>query len=77
MSADLSQLERELVRILSDHRLIDEISVPVAAKKLKKKPAWVRAHLPIIVHGPKSHHVRVADILAYQERRTLRPNGTT
>jgi hypothetical protein len=77
MSADLSQLERELVRILSDHRLISEISVRDAARKLKKSPAWVRSNLPVIIHGPKSHHIRVADVLAYQERRMLRPEGTT
>jgi hypothetical protein len=27
----------------------------------------------MIVHGPRSHHVRLSDIEAYQARRTIRP----
>ena len=73
MSAALSQLEREATRILERIRRLEEIPVPSAAKLLKKSPKWVRENLPLIVHGPKSHHVRAVDIEAYQARRTLRP----
>jgi hypothetical protein len=73
MNAALSQLEREANRILERLRRLEEIPVPSAAKLLKKSPKWVRENLPLIVHGPKSHHVRAVDIEAYQARRMLRP----
>jgi hypothetical protein len=75
MNAHLERLEREAGEILGRLRRLEEISVPSAAKLLKKSPKWVRANLPIIVHGPKSHHIRAVDIAAYQEKRTLYPNG--
>ena len=77
MSAVLSQLENEAARILGRLRRLEEIPVPSAAKLLKKSPKWVRENFPLIIHGPKSHHVRAADIEAYQARRTIRPtNGS-
>jgi hypothetical protein len=75
MSAALSQLEREAARILERLRRLEEIPVPSAAKLLRKSPKWVRENLPLIIHGPKSHHVRAVDIEAYQLRRTLIANG--
>jgi hypothetical protein len=78
MSAALSQLEREVARILERLRRLEEIPVPSVAKLLKKSPLWVRENLPVIIHGPKSHHVRAIDVEAYQTRRTLMPkNGTS
>jgi hypothetical protein len=75
ISSQLSQLEREATRICERIRRLEEIPVLSAAKLLKKSPKWVRANLPIIVHGPKSHHVRAVDVEAYQQRRTVFPNG--
>jgi hypothetical protein len=68
-------LEREAVRILERLRRLEEIPVPSVAKMLKKPPRWVRANFPVIVHGPKSHHVRAMDIEAYQLQRTIWPMG--
>jgi hypothetical protein len=73
MSAVLSQLEREAARILARLRRLEEIPVVSAAKLIKKTPEFVRANLPIIVHGPRSYHVRAVDIEEYQARRMLRP----
>jgi hypothetical protein len=73
MSAALSQLEREAAQILARLRRLEEIPVQSAAKLLRKSPKWVRENLPLIIHGPKSQHVRAADIEAYQERRTVWP----
>lgn len=56
---------------------IDEIPVSEAARRLKKTPFWVHQNFPIIVHGPKSHHVRLSDIEAYQQKRTVFPIGKT
>jgi hypothetical protein len=75
MSAVLTQLEREAARILERLLRLEEIPVPSAAKLLRKSPKWVRENLPLIIHGPKSHHVRAVDIEAYQLRRTLIANG--
>jgi hypothetical protein len=73
ISTQLSQLEREATRICERLRRLEEIPVLSAAKLLHKSPRWVRANLPIIVHGPRSRHVRAADIEAYQQRRTVQP----
>ena len=75
MNSQLSQLEREVARILGQLRRLEEISVPSVAKLLKKQPKWVRRNFPVIYHGPRSHHVRVADIEAYQARRTIWPQN--
>ena len=69
----LSQLEREAALILERLRRLEEIPVQSAAKLLGKSPEFVRANFPIIIHGPKSHHVRAVDVEAYQERRTVWP----
>jgi hypothetical protein len=74
MSAVLSQFERKIARILELVEGLEEISVPDVAKKLKKSPTWVRKNLPVIYHGPKSHHVRLVDIETYRSRRTVFPN---
>jgi hypothetical protein len=74
MNAALSQLERDVTRILERIRQLEEIDVPSAAKLIKKPQKWVRANLPLIIHGPRSSHVRLVDIEAYQARRTLRPS---
>ena len=68
----LSQLEREISRMTERIRGLEELSVLDVAKLLKKSPKWVRENLPLIVHGPRSQHVRVVDIEAYQARRTLK-----
>ena len=73
MNAALSQLEREAGEILGRLRRLEEVSVPSAAKMLRKSKKWVRANLPVIVHGAKSHHVRAQDIEAYQLKRTIWP----
>ena len=73
MSA-LNQLP-EVARILELVRRLEEISVPSACKLLKKSPKFVRANFPIIVHGARSHHIRLSDIAAYQEKRTLWPEN--
>jgi hypothetical protein len=73
ISSQLSQLEREAARICERLRRLEEIPVLSAAKLLKKTPRWVRANLPVIVHGPRSRHVRAVDIEAYQARRTVQP----
>jgi hypothetical protein len=77
LSGTLSQLERDIARISKLVRGLEEISVPSAAKLLKKPAEWVRINLPVIVHGPKSYHVRLVEIEAYQQRRTLLPPATT
>jgi hypothetical protein len=71
----LNELERECVRMLGRLRQLEEISVPTAAKILKKRREWVRANFPTIIHGPKSHHVKLADIEAYRQRRTIQPQN--
>ena len=73
MNAALSQLEREAVVILARIRRLEEIPVLSAARLLHKSPKWVRNNLPLIIHGPKSHHVRACDVEAYQLKRTLFP----
>ncbi len=73
ISSQLTHLEKEATRILERLRRLEEIPVLSAAKLLHKSPKWVRANLPVIVHGPRSRHVRAADIEAYQARRTVRP----
>jgi hypothetical protein len=67
----LDQLEREFVRIVGRLRRLEELSVPTAARLLKKTPKWVRGNFPVIIHGPKSHHVRLYDIEKYRRRRTV------
>ena len=76
MSAALSQQAREAIRVLERVIRTEEISVPLAARHLKKTPQWVRDNLPVIIHSRKSHSVRLVDIEAYQARRTLRPERT-
>jgi hypothetical protein len=75
LSATLSQLERDIARISKLVRGLEEISVPDAAKKLKKTPEWVRATFPIIHHGPRSQRVRLVDIEEYRSRRTVFPKN--
>lgn len=75
MNAALSQLEREAAQILERLRRLEEIPVPSAAKLMGKSPKWVRENLPVIIHSHKSHHVRAADIEAYQLKRTIWPRG--
>ena len=71
----ISELDREVTRILGRLRRLEEISVPSAAKLLKKSPEWVRANLPVIIHSTRSHHVRAVDIESYQGRRTIKPKN--
>jgi hypothetical protein len=73
MSAALIQQAREAIRVLERVILTEEIPVPSAAKLLKKTPQWVRDNLPVIYHSRKSHSVRLADVEAYQARRTVWP----
>lgn len=73
----LSQLEREVTRITERIRALEELSVPDVAELLKKSPKFVRSNFPLIYHGPRSHHVRVVDIEAYQARRTVHPQAIT
>jgi hypothetical protein len=74
MSSTLRQFHK-LVRAAAAVLEREEITVPCAAELLKKKPEWIRANLPVIVHSPKCHHVLLADIKAYQSRRTLKPQN--
>lgn len=71
----LSQLQREFGDMVQRIRRMEEISVPDAAKLLKKTPQWVRDNLPVIIHSRKSHSVRLVDIEAFQLRRTVWPKG--
>ena len=71
----ISQLEAEAARILERLRRLEEISVPSAAKLLKKSPEFIRANLPVIIHSTRSHHVRAVDIEAYQDKRTIWPKN--
>ena len=73
MAANLAELARQAIPRLERLIRTDEISVPDAARLLRKKPEWVRQNFPVIYHSPKSHYVRVADIDAYQARRTIWP----
>jgi hypothetical protein len=73
MSAALSQQARKAVGILERLIQTEEISVPLAARHLKKTPQWVRENLPVIYHSRKSHSVRLSDVEAYQARRTVWP----
>jgi len=73
MSAALSQLEREVTQMVARIRRLEVIPVPSAAKMLKKTPQWVRENLPVIIESRKSHSVRLVDIEAFQERRTVWP----
>lgn len=74
MTSQLHQLP-EVVRILELAKRLEEISVPSAAKLLRKSPKFVRNNFPLIYHGPRSHHVRLVDIEAYQAKRTIRPEN--
>jgi len=71
----LGQLQREFNDMLQRIRRLEEIPVPEAARLLNKSRAWVRGNLPVIIHSPKVHGVRLADIEAYQLRRTVWPKG--
>jgi len=75
MSAAMSQLERDIHRIAQLVRGLEEVSVPDTARMFKKTPEWVRANLPIIVHGPRSQRVRLVDIEEYRARRTVWPKN--
>jgi hypothetical protein len=75
IGSHLSQLEREFADMIARIRRLEEISVPDAAKLLKKTPQWVRENLPIIVHTRKSHGVRLVDIETYQRELTVLPGG--
>jgi hypothetical protein len=73
MKAHLDQLEREVLRIVGAIRALETISVPSASRLLGKPKKWLRSHLPIVIYGAKSHHIRVADIAAWQAKRTVWP----
>jgi hypothetical protein len=73
MNAQLTQLERDLARISQELRNLEEISVPSAARLLRKSPEWIRQHLPTVIHSRKSHNVRLVDLTAYQKKRILWP----
>jgi hypothetical protein len=77
----LRQLEREIDRLkkrigreADRFAGIQELTVPDAARLLKKTPRWVRANLPVVVYSKRSHHVRLADIETFQARRILEPS---
>jgi hypothetical protein len=76
--SELSQLARQAIPRLERLILLEEVSVPEAGRLLKKSPEFIRSNFPIIVHSTRSHHVRLADIEAFQAKRTLRlrKNGT-
>ena len=69
----LTRLQREVDEIVERIRALEELSVKDTDKLLKKSPRWVRANLPVIVYGPRSRHVRVVDIEAFQQKRTVPP----
>lgn len=69
----VKHLRRECEKVLAQLSRIREVPVPAAAELLNKPKEWVRANLPVIRHSRKSHAVRLCDIEAYQERRTIRP----
>lgn len=71
----LSQLECECAELLKLRARLEEMTVRSAALRIKKSPEYVRANFGVIVHGPKSHHVRVVDVEAYQENRTVWPTS--
>ena len=71
----LCQLQREFNQIVDRVRRLELLAVPDAARLLNKSRAWVRGNLPVIIHSPKVHGVRLADIEAYQLRRTVWPKG--
>jgi hypothetical protein len=73
IGSPLTEVARQLIPKLERLIRIDEISVPDAARLLRKKPEWIRQNFPVIYHSPKSHYVRLADIEAYQARRTVWP----
>ncbi len=73
INSELTRLEREVVRICQRVRRLEEISVSDAARLLKKSPRWIRANFSIVVHGPRSRHIKISDVEEYQARRTVRP----
>lgn len=75
MNGALTQLEREVARILPRIRRLELLSVKDAAKYLKTSPKWVRANLPIIAQGPRSQRVRVVDVEAFLSKRTIWPSS--
>lgn len=68
----IKHVRRECDKVLAQLDRIREVPVSAAAELLHKPKAWVRRTFPIIVHGPKSHAVRLSEIEAYQEKRTVR-----
>jgi hypothetical protein len=73
MSAALSQEARKAIIALERLIRLEEISVPDAARHLKKTPEWIKQHFPVIYHSQKSQSVRMADIEAHQLKRTVWP----
>jgi len=73
IGSHLSHLQREANRILERIRGLEELSVQDVAKLLKKSPWWVKHNFPVIVHGPRSRHVRIVDVEKYQQRRMVQP----
>jgi hypothetical protein len=69
----VAALERECQRVIAQLKRLEELSVPSAARLLKKTPEFIRRTFPVIVHGTRSHHVRVCDIEAYRQKRTVYP----
>jgi len=79
MSAAMKQLEREILCLAEKVRRVDGLELMTtsnAANLLKTSRKWVRENLPLVVLGQKGRRVRVADIEAFQSRRTLQPVGT-
>jgi len=80
MSAAMKQLEREILQLAEKVRRVERLELMTtssAARLLKTSTKWVRENLPLVVMGQKGRRVRVADIEAYQQRRTLLPAATT
>ncbi len=75
INSQLTHLEKEAARICARLRKLEEVSVKDAAALLKKSPRWVRSNFPIVIHGPRSRHIKISDIEEYQARRTVRPQN--
>jgi len=73
----MKQLEREILQLAEKVRRVDGLELMTtssAATLLKTSRKWVRENLPVVVLGQKGRRVRVADVEAFQSRRTVLPN---
>jgi hypothetical protein len=69
----LKHLERECQKVLAQLNRLRVMPLPAAAEYIGKSPQWIRQNMPVIKHNSRAYDVRLSDLEAYQQRRTIKP----